>query len=212
MSRPVAKKAARGLRGLHATHPPAEVARAVRRRRESTDHPRGPPPQQRRAGIAESLISGDLSAVEMREACTRSRLEELCPDMRFVTRDRASRRKLEGALAVIAESVVRREGELHALGPGDLRRLVHVYAKASERAPLLFSAVASAAVGKVGEFNAKNLTLVVWAFAKVKHNAAVLFDAAAKTVEVTIRTFNPQDLSNTAWAYATIKYKARALF
>eukprot|EP00756_Hemistasia_phaeocysticola_P041029 Hpha_TRINITY_DN16895_c1_g1::TRINITY_DN16895_c1_g1_i5::g.151552::m.151552 len=132
----------------HATHSPAHAARAMLHRQEPSQRPRGPPPERQRG----RLISGELSAAEMHEACTGSRLEELCPDSRFVPRDGRSQRKHEGALAMIAEVVVRREGELNALGPEHLRRLVHGYAKARQRAPRLFSAVASAAAGKVGEF------------------------------------------------------------
>eukprot|EP00756_Hemistasia_phaeocysticola_P041021 Hpha_TRINITY_DN16895_c1_g1::TRINITY_DN16895_c1_g1_i18::g.151577::m.151577 len=194
----------------HATHSPAHAARV---RQEPAQRPRGPPRPQRQSGsIVERLISGELSAAEMQQACTRSRLEELCPDSRFVPRDGRSGRKHERALAMIAEAVVRREGELHALGPEQLRRLVHGYAKARQRAPRLFTAVASAAVGKVGEFSPQNLTLTVWAYAKSKQKATVLFDAVTKEAETRARTFDPQSLSNTVWAYATLQYNADAPF
>eukprot|EP00756_Hemistasia_phaeocysticola_P041032 Hpha_TRINITY_DN16895_c1_g1::TRINITY_DN16895_c1_g1_i8::g.151561::m.151561 len=194
----------------HATHSPAHAARV---RQEPAQRPRGPPRPQRQSGsIVERLISGELSAAEMQQACTRSRLEELCPDSRFVPRDGRSGRKHERALAMIAEAVVRREGELHALGPEQLRRLVHGYAKARQRAPRLFDVVASAAARKAEEFSPQNLALTVWAFAKSKQGATVLFDAVAKAAKTRTKTFNPQNLSNTVWAYATLQYNADALF
>eukprot|EP00756_Hemistasia_phaeocysticola_P034253 Hpha_TRINITY_DN16513_c0_g1::TRINITY_DN16513_c0_g1_i2::g.136916::m.136916 len=165
MPRPPAA-AARGLlvHRSHATHPPAEAARAMHRRLEPAQRPRGPPSQQHGGSIIERLISGQLSAAELHEACARSRLEELCTELRFVPRDGRDRQKLKEALTMIAEVAVRREAELRTLSPGHLRCLIHTYAKSTQRVPPLFSAVASAAVRKVGQFNAQNLSLTVWGF------------------------------------------------
>eukprot|EP00756_Hemistasia_phaeocysticola_P038389 Hpha_TRINITY_DN16755_c1_g1::TRINITY_DN16755_c1_g1_i23::g.79548::m.79548 len=161
------------------------------------------------------LVSGELNPAKFRQECDRCRLEELSPEVGYGKLHSDEKRRLKQGLAIIAETVVRREREVHSLGPRYLRQYVHECAKVRERSHLLFSAVASAATRKVDEFHPKDLSLTLWSVAKVRYDkpsAVEFFDAAAKPVEAKVRLFNPHDMSTTTWAYATIKRRADALF
>eukprot|EP00756_Hemistasia_phaeocysticola_P038395 Hpha_TRINITY_DN16755_c1_g1::TRINITY_DN16755_c1_g1_i31::g.79562::m.79562 len=161
------------------------------------------------------LVSGELNPAKFRQECDRCRLEELSPEVGYGKLHSDEKRRLKQGLAIIAETVVRREREVHSLGPRYLRQYVHECAKVRERSHLLFSAVASAATRKVDEFHPKDLSLTLWSVAKVRYDkpsAVELFNTAAKQVEAKVKLYNPKNISNTVWAYATMKHNADVLF
>ena len=64
-------------------------------------------------------------------------------------------------------------------------------------AALLFAALARAAEGCIGEFNAQDFANTAWAFATVVESNVPLFVLLARAVERRVGDFKPQNLTNT---------------
>merc|ERR1712130_525630 len=88
-----------------------------------------------------------------------------------------------------------RKGEFNAQ---DLANTVNAFGKMEHRSPVLFEAVAKAALSVIrkGEFNAQELANTVNAFGKMEHRSPVLFEEVAKAALSVIRTgeFSTGDL------------------
>ena len=61
-----------------------------------------------------------------------------------------------------------------------------------------------AAVPKLGEFNAQDVSNTAWAYATAGHAAPELFDAMAEAAVPKLGEFTEQALANTAWALSLI--------
>jgi len=94
----------------------------------------------------------------------------------------------------------------------DIANTAWAYATVGVDAPQLFSAIATAAQRRLGEFNPQSIANTSWAFATAGADAPRLFAAIADTASSNLSAFNPQNLANTAWAFATAREDAPRLF
>eukprot|EP00756_Hemistasia_phaeocysticola_P038384 Hpha_TRINITY_DN16755_c1_g1::TRINITY_DN16755_c1_g1_i13::g.79538::m.79538 len=86
------------------------------------------------------LVSGELNPAKFRQECDRCRLEELSPEVGYGKLHSDEKDRLKKGLEIIAETVGRREREMHKLGAQCLRHYVYECAREGVRSELLFSA------------------------------------------------------------------------
>lgn len=72
-------------------------------------------------------------------------------------------------------------------------------------APLM-SSLSAAAVARIGDFQARQLSNTAWAFAVLGCADAPLFDAITSAAGGSIASFRPQELANTAWSLAALGF------
>ena len=83
---------------------------------------------------------------------------------------------------------------------------------ANHSAPLLFDAIAQAAVLRVDQFGPRSIALTAWAFSRASHASPALFDALAARATPLLDEFDAQGLANLAWSFAAAGRPATALF
>lgn len=86
------------------------------------------------------------------------------------------------------------------------------FAKLGFSSPMLFEALAEAAVGKLDAFTPQGLSNTVWAYATVGHYHPFLMQQLADQVLQQVNNFSAINCSNTLWAFASLRHYNPALF
>lgn len=96
--------------------------------------------------------------------------------------------------------------------PRGLSNTCYALAVAGLKDAQLMTALAEAAMPRLGEFKPQAMANTAWAYATAKHASPSLFDALAEAAIPRLGEFKPQDMAMMKWAYAAANHKSASLF